>query len=123
MGVLLGSEKLVARVRRLLDDRQEDAALPELKKLRPRPALIRRRLFGGWGSDLIDGGRGNDQLFGSSGNDYLVGQARDDKLFGGSGVDGLKDGPGRDHLDGGAMRDTSSSDGDLAVRASVVETS
>jgi len=40
-GLLLGSERFVMRARRLLEDRQEDAALPELRQLRPRPALGR----------------------------------------------------------------------------------
>ena len=40
-GLLLGSEGFVVRARRRLDLRQEDAALPELRQLRPRPALAR----------------------------------------------------------------------------------
>ena len=40
-GLLLGSEEFVARVRALLDDQKEDAGLPELRQLRPRPPVAR----------------------------------------------------------------------------------
>ena len=39
--LLLGSAAFVTRMRRLLRDRPEDAAIPQLKQLRPRPALER----------------------------------------------------------------------------------
>ena len=38
-GVLLGSSAFVDRVRRLLGEKPEDLDVPELKQLRPRPAL------------------------------------------------------------------------------------
>ncbi len=65
-GLVLGSERFVRRVRRLLDARQEDAALPELRQLRPRPALARiveevADHFGhdprGWGRRVDDASR------------------------------------------------------------------
>ena len=46
--LILGSEAFVTRVRRLLHDRPDDAALPQLRQLRPRPALRR----------IVRGGRG-----------------------------------------------------------------
>ena len=47
-------------MRRLLEDRQEDAALPELRQLRPRPALARivQEVAAHFGHDLPDWGRG-----------------------------------------------------------------
>ncbi len=38
-GLLLGSERFVAKMRRLLRDRPNDNALPQLTRLKPRPAL------------------------------------------------------------------------------------
>jgi putative transposase len=38
-GLLLGSERFVARVRELLGEREADIAVPELRQLRPRPSL------------------------------------------------------------------------------------
>ncbi len=40
-GLLLGSEKFLDRMRRLLDDRPGDPALPQLSPLRCRPSLDR----------------------------------------------------------------------------------
>ena len=59
-GLLLGSERFVRRVRRLLDARQEDAALSELKQLRPRPALARfvREVADGFRHELRGWGHG-----------------------------------------------------------------
>ena len=38
-GILLGSNSFIDRIGRLLKDRDDDAALPDLPHLRPRPAL------------------------------------------------------------------------------------
>ncbi len=56
----MGLEGFVARVRRRLDARQEDAALPELRQLRPRPALARivEEVADHFGSDLQGWGHG-----------------------------------------------------------------
>lgn len=40
-GLILGSEAFVARIRKSLDNRSEDASLPELGRLRERPSLDR----------------------------------------------------------------------------------
>ena len=40
-GLLLGSGAFVTRVRRMLHDRPDDAAVPQLRRLQPRPALRR----------------------------------------------------------------------------------
>jgi len=40
-GLLLGSEAFVTRIRNMLADRPDDASLPQLKRLQPRPELAR----------------------------------------------------------------------------------
>ena len=40
-GLLLGSEAFVTRIRRMLQDRPDDAAVPQLRQLQPRPELLR----------------------------------------------------------------------------------
>ena len=40
-GLLLGSDAFVARVQRMLQGRPDDAAVPQLRQLQPRPELLR----------------------------------------------------------------------------------
>ena len=55
-GLLLGSEKFVARMRRLVSDQPPDAGLPELRQLRSRPSLCRiaEEVAGHFGHDSAD---------------------------------------------------------------------
>jgi Ca2+-binding RTX toxin-like protein len=49
--------------------------------------LIKLRLDGGDGDDLIKGGDGNDRIYGGKGDDYLAGRKGYDVLTGGEGHD------------------------------------
>jgi len=59
-GLLLGSEAFVARVRRMLRDRPDDAAVPQLRRLQARPELLRivTEVAGHFGHDASDWCRG-----------------------------------------------------------------
>ena len=64
-GLLLGSEAFVTRIRRMLQDRPDDAALPQLRQLQPRPELLRivEKVANHFGHDPADwraGKRVND---------------------------------------------------------------
>ena len=56
----MGSAAFVAQVRRMLQDRPDDAGLPQLRQLQPRPELLRivEEVAGHFGHDPDDWRRG-----------------------------------------------------------------
>jgi Ca2+-binding RTX toxin-like protein len=66
------------------------------------------QLYGGKGDDIITGGNGNkdsDFVYGEEGNDVLKGEGGNDALYGGAGNDVLSGGEGDDFIDGGDDND------------------
>lgn len=67
--------------------------------------LVRARLLGGEGDDVITGGSRGDQLFGEQGDDTLLGMGGQDILDGSDGDDFEDGGAGDDRLTGGEGND------------------
>ncbi|MEO1678355.1 MAG: calcium-binding protein [Pseudomonadota bacterium] len=65
--------------------------------------LIKLKLDGGAGHDLITGSDGEDLIYGRDGNDILIGAKGDDEVFGGKGDDLMvwNNGDGSDKMVGG----------------------
>jgi Ca2+-binding RTX toxin-like protein len=67
--------------------------------------LVRNRIEGTAGDDVIDGTDSADQIIGGAGDDLIHGRGGDDLIFGNEGDDRLFGDAGRDRLDGGAGND------------------
>lgn len=68
--------------------------------------IIRSRIWGDEGHDIINTGSVRDTLFGDNGNDTLISGSADDSLTGGAGNDSLVAGRGNDSASGQQGADT-----------------
>ena len=90
---------------------QGDAGNDVLTALNAKTGLIRLRMEGGDGNDILLGGLGGDTLVGGAGTDRLKGGDGNDQLEGGTGADSINGENGNDTLLGGDTNDTLAGDG------------
>jgi Ca2+-binding RTX toxin-like protein len=77
------------------------------------PLVLRTKIYGGAGNDVIYGSAGADQIHGGDGNDWISAGDGNDNVYGEAGNDRLFGGDGNDYLDGGSGTDMIRGDGGI----------